>query len=240
MGPYRWWFREPPQQLGIAHVISAFVVLDDDVQAWSAFPNHRLWFNKLWLSDRLGYVCGPGGVPIPVTGTYVVRPIYNLVGMGVGARKCTLERGDVRSVPPGYFWCEWFEGEHLSATYVWADSDWAPVSVWRGVHAGGSLSRFAYWERSERVPQLPALIHALNGIPVINVEFVGDRPIEVHLRDTPDPQSGSKIIPVWADDVGFDGGWRNARPGDGRFVASFDDADGFLDVPRIGFIIEDM
>ena len=60
--------------------------LVNDVDAWSKYPRYTSWYNKLWLSERLGYKCGPAGVPVPVKGTYIVRPIYNLLGMGLGAK----------------------------------------------------------------------------------------------------------------------------------------------------------
>lgn len=202
-----------------------------DADAWVRYPQHRWWFNKLWLSERLGYRCGPCGVAPVVSGWYVVRPIYNLSGMGVGARKVWIEAGDCRSVEPGSFWCEWFDGDQHSVSYSWVGR-WQQVSAWRGDRNVDDLSMFRSWERVVFEPELPEWFGELRGVEGINVEFVGTRVIEVHLRDTPDPQDGRKIIPVWSD----------SDPrllASGRFVESFDDADGFLRVPRIGFIVLD-
>lgn len=74
----------------------------DDCDSYLKYPHHRNWFNKLWLSEMLGYKCGPCGVEIPEDGTYVVRPIYNLSGMGIGAELKQLKKDDI-STPPGYF-----------------------------------------------------------------------------------------------------------------------------------------
>lgn len=196
-----------------------------DIEAWDKYPYHRRWFDKLNLSLRLGYRCGPGGVAPRDSGWYVVRPIYNLEGMGVGARKQFITAGDSRCVEPGYFWCEWFDGPQHSVTYRW-DRGWVPVSSWEGVldGDGNDLSRFSCWRRSTWTAMLTYEFDELADCEAINVEFVAGRIIEVHLRPSPDPDQGVEIVPVWADqeDLGVD-------------VASFDDAGGFLKVPRVGF-----
>lgn len=194
-----------------------------DIEAWDEYPQHRRWFNKLDLSLRLGYRCGPGGVAPRDSGWYVVRPIYNLEGMGVGARKEFISAGDSRLVPPGYFWCEWFDGPQHSVTYLW-DGGWIPQSTWEGVRREDDLSRFSCWRRSDWTARLPDEFDELAACGSINVEFVAGRIIEVHLRPSPDPDQGEEIVPVWADqeDLSVD-------------VPSFDDAGGFLIVPRVGF-----
>lgn len=196
---------------------------DDD--AWIAYPHHRGWFNKLEVSLRLGYACGPCGVAPTVSGYYVVRPIYNLEGMGIGAFKAWIDAGDASRVPPGSFWCEWFDGDHHSVTYRWNDG-WHPVSTWQGFNAPDDLSRFHRWVRSKWSAPLPQMFDVLADCGVINVEFVGGRIIEVHLRPSPDPEVDGTLIPVWAD-----------NPVEG-LVPAFDDGNGFLPVPRIGFVVD--
>lgn len=199
---------------------------DDD--AWQEFPHHRDWFNKLWLSMLLDYNCGPCGVAPADSGFYCVRPIYNLAGMGVGARKQFISAGDYRQVEPGYFWCEWFEGDQHSVTYEWRNDNWMPVSSWRGERSDYDLSRFLYWERSMFAPLLPDTFSALADASFLNVEFVGGKIVEVHLRRSPDPEEWTVIIPVWSDE----------EPStEGTFIPHYDDADGYLSTPRIGFIV---
>lgn len=59
-----------------------------DAQAYEAYPHHRQFFNKLWLAEYLGHKCGPAGYapsdPL-IPDNIIVRPIYNLSGMGVGS-----------------------------------------------------------------------------------------------------------------------------------------------------------
>ena len=88
---------------------------DEDIAAWYKYPHYRKWFNKLYVAERFSYNCGPAGIPVPESGEYIVRPIVNLAGMGIGARVMHLEENEVsEKIPAGYFWCEYFQGRHLS------------------------------------------------------------------------------------------------------------------------------
>jgi hypothetical protein len=199
----------------------------DDTLAWNTFPQHRQWFNKLWFSLQQNYNCGPTGVAPTNSGYFVVRPIYNLSGMGVGARKQYIPAGDLTKVEPGYFWCEWFDGPQHSVTYEWKGT-WEVTSSWNGVNDSSDLTRFLRWTKSTYAPDLPPLFNELQDVGLINIEFIGDNPIEVHLRPSPDPNWYAEYIPVWADE--------QIPVDDPTWVASFDDANGFLPIPRIGFI----
>lgn len=208
-----------------------------DEDAWKAFPRHRKWFDKLWLSDSLGYHCGPSGTSPNKDGLYIVRPVYNLSGMGVGAQKTFIRAGDNRKVPPGYFWCEYFEGRQFSVTYeFWhgVKGEWKPVSSWEGVRTEEDLWRFDRWVRSSVCPEVPSLFNALSDVKRINVEFIEDKPFEVHLRDTPDP-TYDEIIPVWKDRQNIIDKYLSLGY---TYRKSFDDADGFLDTPRLGFMVK--
>lgn len=198
--------------------------LTTDAQAWDAFPHHRDWFDKLRLSLRLGYDCGPSGVAPSESALYVVRPIYNLLGMGAGARILHIEAQDDSKVEPGYFWCEIFKGRHLSVTYRWEGS-WVQASCWEGHLAEGSLNRFLAWYRSPETIPANSIFDELCDVGLINIEYVGGHAIEVHLRSSPDPDVDA-MFPIWADQEVPEG-----------MVEGFDSAGGWLDVPRLGFFI---
>ena len=54
------------------------------------------------------------------SGYYILRPIYNLIGWGLHAKKIYIDVNDEMSLfdcHPGEFWCEWFEGSHYSIDY---------------------------------------------------------------------------------------------------------------------------
>jgi len=216
---------------------------DDD--AYKKYPHHRKWFNKLYIAELFGYNCGPAGVDIPEDGTYVIRPVYNLSGMGVGAKVMDLKAGDESSTPPGYFWCEYLTGKHYSASYVWKyDRDmitgrwqqpWKGSSCWEGTNMPINLTKFVEWKRSDYIPEVPNELNELRDVKEINVEFKGNQVIEVHLRPSLDPDY-DYFIPVWASDLGIKKQYMETHGF--NFVNSYEDADGHLDDPRIGFLVK--
>lgn len=208
----------------------------NDIQAYQSYPHLRHWYNKLWLSEQLGYNCGPASIAPAVSGLYIIRPIMNLSGMGVGAKKIWIDAGDYSKVPPGYFWCEWFEGNQYSVTYQWKDytSGWHAISCWQGIKEDDNLSKFTKWLKTDFYPPIGIMFHELADIEKINIEYIGDKIIEVHLRTSPDPDY-NELIPVWKGDeevvdkytkIGYD------------YIISYDDAEGFLDLPRVGFLVK--
>jgi hypothetical protein len=209
-----------------------------DFEAWEKYPNYHNWFNKLWLSERLGYNCGPCGTTPKESGTYIVRPIYNLSGMGVGASLKQLTPGDFSQVPPGYFWCEVLTGNHFSATFEFqhdVNPYWKPISCFQGARTSPEMYRFSAWQRTDYFPPVPRIFNELCEIKRINIEFKGDSAIEVHLRDSPDPDY-DEIIPVWKGDE--EKGLDIYTEMGYTYIQSYDDADGFLKTPRLGFMVK--
>jgi hypothetical protein len=213
----------------------------EDTEAYLKYPKQRKWMNKLWLAEKFGYVCGPAGVEIPETGTYVVRPIYNLAGMGACASVQKLAKGDHTSIAPGYFWCEYFDGKHYSANYEWKMNDhvggkWVGLNCWEGINMPINLSRFVEWRRSNHIPTLHHSFKALGeNVTHLNVEFINDKPIEVHLRLSPNPVY-DLLIPVWASDIGKKK--EHMELHGFEFIEDYEDANGYIDDPRIGFLVK--
>ena len=169
-------------------------MINDDYSAWVNADVDDLWlFDKLILSRRLGYCCGPAGVPVPEAGVYIVRPVTNLAGMGIDAsfQYC----GPLTNLPAGYFWCEVFSGRHLSIDYCFG----VPVLSVEGFRdAHSPLWRWDRWQVVDDI--LPVPLPELSKFPFLNVEFIGGRAIEVHLRHNPDFQYDNTVaIPVWQD-----------------------------------------
>ena len=216
-----------------------------DDEAYKKYPHHRKWFNKLYVAELFKYKCGPCGTAPEEDGVYIVRPIYNLSGMGVGATVKEIKAGDVKATPPGYFWCEYLTGKHYSANYEWQyDRDsitgrwiqpWKKSSCWEGVNMPINVTKFVEWKRSDYAPRVPDQLAVLCDVKEINVEFKGDQVIEVHLRTSPDPNY-DYLIPVWASDFGAKKQHMEMHGYD--FIESYDNADGHLDDPRIGFLVK--
>ena len=205
----------------------------DDVQAYLNFPTQRKWSNKLWLSEKLGYYCGPAGIAPDKSGWYIVRPIMNISGMGVGAKRKYICSGVFSIVPPGYFWCEWFEGLQYSVTFE-RNNGWKQVSCYRAERNPENLSKFKKWTKYEhKIFKLNPIFDEISA-PRINVEFIDDNPIEVHLRDTPDPLY-DEIIPIWKGDEKLIDKYQKMGY---NYIINYDDADGFLKPPRLGFVVK--
>jgi hypothetical protein len=189
----------------------------EDYQAWEAYPDYRWVFNKLELSLRLGYHAGPAGIPVDKTGWYIVRPVYNPYGMGIGAHKKWLDvdwqdaMSDHKHIPPGYFWCEWFEGAHYSIDYRrgknWkgTHSDWIPLNATQGFHYNDdNLTKFQSWRIIEPPHiDLPQWVHDID-VEELNVEFKADKITEIHLRSGNDiallGNIGTEFYPIWQGD----------------------------------------
>jgi hypothetical protein len=212
-----------------------------DRDAYIRYPDQHWVYNKLALSERLGYNTGPAGVCVPHNGDYVVRPIMNLSGMGVSACRMQLEKNDCSSVPPGYFWCEYFYGLHTTIDYVWTSGAYptlTPVFAANGYRTSDHLYRFTAWKKIVP-PQfaLPEWLNELVNVPRINIEFIHDKIIEIHLRSGVDfPPKATEIIPRWSDmsdadceifaRLGYD------------YHIDFEDADGHLEITRMGFFFK--
>ena len=67
----------------------------EERELYRKLPHLHKWWNKLYLAETMGYQCGPGATEIPETKEYVIRPIYNLGGMGICTTIKVLEKGDI-------------------------------------------------------------------------------------------------------------------------------------------------
>ena len=167
----------------------------EEDKAWLNCNNDDLWlFDKLILSRKLGYVCGPIGVSVPTSDWYIVRPISNIPGMGISATKVFLE-DDTEHLPPGHFWCEIFTGRHFSIDYVKGHQKICA----EGFRDADNFYQWSRWEKAKHHIPLPTLLQPFAyTYPNINCEFIGDKLIEVHLRHSTDFLDGGDVIyPVW-------------------------------------------
>lgn len=169
---------------------------DEDV--WNNVGINDLWvYDKLILSKYLGHTCGPAGVRLPHPGFYIVKPITNLQGMGLGTYFFNFETTDTSSISPGYFWMEIFSGPHLSVDVVDGETD----VVYQGQSEGPQ--RFSKWTLLDVEVYHPQFIVDLSKkYHTVNYEMIGGHIIEVHLRANPDWQNhkAKQLIPIWKGD----------------------------------------
>ena len=171
-----------------------------DCDVYDSCPPQWLWiYDKLIVARRQGISAAPAGISVPAAGEYIVRPITNIRMMGRGAQRLWLEPGDDHSVPDGYFWSEILTGPHLSVDYHWGQQG---LTVQGFRDNSLRLDRFSRWCRVDLDRPLPAMLHDLKYYQQwINVEYIGDRVIEVHLRYNDDfaNHDADEIVPVWRD-----------------------------------------
>lgn len=173
--------------------------LDVEHQYWKTADPDELWaMDKLILARKMGYSCGPAGVPVDTPGEYIVRPCVNAMGLGLGAQKKYLER-NTEHLEPGYFWCEFFSGRHLSIDYYHGEQH---LCV-EGFKSPNTFTTWNLWKRTgDRIP-LPGILEQFKHKEWINCEFIDGNLIEVHFRYNPNftlRPDINEFIPVWIED----------------------------------------
>jgi len=159
-----------------------------------------LWiYDKLIVARKQGILAAPAGIPVPESGEYIIRPITNIRMMARGARRTWIQAGDDEAVPDGFFWSEVLTGPHVSVDYHWGEQD---LTVEGHRDDPYRLDRFSRWNRVDLDRPLPEILHGLEDRQEwINVEYIGDHVIEVHLRLNDDfaNHEADEIWPVWPE-----------------------------------------
>ena len=176
--------------------MSYFLDVNDE---WNQIHPKDIWaYNKLSLSRLLGYTCGPTGTTVPKTDFYIVRPCINLLGMGRFARKEWIEK-ETEHFHPAEFWCEIFQGPHLSVDFHEKKSK---LVVLGEKNADDPLYKWRRWEKLDVEVEFPLILNDLVGnYEWINCEMIGNHVIEVQFRQNPDFRYGNTVaIPVWGNE----------------------------------------
>jgi hypothetical protein len=164
---------------------STFIPTEDS-DAWTWNPRHRWVYDKLAVATSQGLQAAPHGVPPPAYPVFS-KPIYNLKGMGVGSRALHSGADYIAAYQPGHMWMPLLEGKHLSSDTAVVDG----VPHWwrhaRGIASGDGT--FDYWEvQAEPEPAVEqsggdwCRRHLAGYTGMVNLETIGGRIIEVHLR----------------------------------------------------------
>jgi hypothetical protein len=171
----------------------------DGNDEWNNIHHDDLWiYNKLFLSRVLGYTCGPSGTTVPKSDFYIIRPSFNLLGMGRFARIEFVYKS-TDQFHPAEFWCEVFDGEHLSVDFRNGQSE---LVVKGEKDNDDPLYKWKKWEKIDQKIEFPSVLLKLKGnYEWINCEFIDNKLIEVHFRQNPDFRYNNTIaIPVWNDE----------------------------------------
>jgi len=162
------------------------IIPTGDEHAYELFPEHRWIYNKLLICDTQGIAGAPHGVPPPGFPVFS-KPIYNMHGMGVGGRIITSAEELATNIHAGHMWMSAMQGEHISSDVVviGGEAQWWRHTIGKNVGEGV----FDHWiVLAEDRPELEDycgswLRRHLRGYSgAINLETIGGKIIEVHLR----------------------------------------------------------
>jgi hypothetical protein len=188
---------------------------DPDAYRWN--PAHRWVYNKLLVAESQGLACGPHGLTPPGFPVFS-KPIVNLRGMGAGSHTLASLADYERHQTSGHFWMTLLRGEHISSDVAICNG----AAGWFRHARGMPLNEgtFDYWiveaagrAGLERYCRDWIARHLAGYTGMANIETIGGRIIEVHLR----------FSDQWPDLYGA--GWLDALVGlYGRGTWTFDDA----------------
>ena len=200
----------------------------DDADAWTLQPRHRWVYDKLRIAESQGIKCAPHGVA-PRRYPVFSKPIVNLRGMGLESRVLDDARAYARHRRPGHLWMTVLTGAHVSTDIAMQNGRVRWLRHVAGIP--GPEGTFDHWV-IEAAPR-PALAdycrawaqaHLRDYTGMLNLETIGERIIEAHLRfadQWPDLYGAG-----WVDAVVrlyARGRWRYAEPArvDGYSVVLF-------------------
>jgi hypothetical protein len=158
----------------------------EDADAWTWYPEFRWVYDKLAVALSQGLQAAPHGV-MPPSFPVFSKPLMNLRGMGTGSRLIDSAAEYARALTPGHFWCTNLTGRHVSTDVAVVDGE---PQWWR--HATGATAAggtFDHWHiHAEAMPEIESWCgdwirkHLRGYTGMLNLETIGDRIIEAHLR----------------------------------------------------------
>lgn len=179
---------------------------DEDV--WNYFPQQRWLFNKLQVSQILGYESAPHGLKPPHYPVFS-KPIYNLAGEGIGVEKW--EKEEDEKYVPGHFWMPYFEGHHISTDVLVYHNEilWSTSAMGEPAEDG----KFDRWVivPDVKIELFPAIKEFIKYkifstyVGALNFETLGGKIIEIHSRFTTqwlefyDPNFLNAVVHLYKD-----------------------------------------
>jgi hypothetical protein len=175
----------------------------EDSDAWLWYSAHRHVYDRSFVARSQGLDAAPHGV-VPPKFPVFSKPIVNLKGMGVGSRILRSQAEYEEHLSAGHMWMTLLEGRHLSTDVALVAGEprwWRHVT---GVPLGNGA--FDYWTvHAAAEPAIEAYCGGwigthLDGFTgIANLETIGGRIIEVHLRMS--DQWPDLYGPGWVDAV---------------------------------------
>lgn len=157
----------------------------NDLNAWLQYPDHNWIYNRLEIAKYQNLKCGP----MPIEPKYypvIIKPIINLYGMGNKIKKINNydEFEKEWNENNTEFWSEFLTGTHKSFDFVINKGKILFHSCFKG--ESQDLGKFTLWKsvQTEIPKNLKKFIKKefSDYIGCINIETIGNKMIECHLR----------------------------------------------------------
>jgi hypothetical protein len=161
------------------------IIPSTDDGAWETHTSFRWVYNRLDVALTQSITCAPLGI-VPKKFPIFLKPITNLYGGGVGARKLsTMREYEQFKHLSGYFWMEFLTGDHLSHDVVMQNGKVVFSLTFRGHSMGKGM--FDFWETIGSNKPLEyakrwVTRHLRTYTGCVNLETLGGKIIECHLR----------------------------------------------------------
>jgi len=167
----------------------------DDATVWKYFPNLRWTMNKMFLCEIQKIKYSPHGV-IPSFWPVFSKPIMNIWGMGIGAKKISSKKELNQFYSPGHFWMEFLDGDHISLDIILLKGKplWWVHSIGYNSYKG----TFDYWKinKNNLNPlstffDIDFLRYFSSYTGILNLEIINNKIIECH------PRLCSQFVPIY-------------------------------------------
>ena len=158
-------------------------IYPSDIDCYINIPEFNFVYNKLWLSQSQGMLCGPMGI-YPTEYPIIFKPIVNLYGLSRGFKKINTEKEYDEEKKDGFLWQTFFGGKHIVCDMVLDNTKVVFCSFLRSYP--GTKGSFKLHHTTEYV--LPDKItkwirkYLKNYRGCLNMDIIGGNIIECHLR----------------------------------------------------------
>lgn len=157
---------------------------ESDSEAYIEYDKFNSVYNKLEIAKVQNLNCNP--LPcLPNKYPIVSKPIINLYGMGLNSKKINNKREFLKEFPSNNFWCEFLDGEHISWDFIIRNGKIEYYTCFFGKKK--TFGTFKYWSQINKKEIFPNILLIINKYLInytgsLNMETLGDKVIEVHLR----------------------------------------------------------
>jgi hypothetical protein len=154
-----------------------------DIDCYINIPEYNFVYNKLWLSQSQGMLCGPIGI-YPSEYPIIFKPIVNLYGLSRGFKKINNEKEYEKEKKDGFFWQPFFGGKHIVCDMVLDDTEIVFCSFLRsypGIKGSFKLHHTTEYVMPEKIKLwIKKYLKHYKGC--LNMDIIDGNIIECHLR----------------------------------------------------------